>query len=345
MDLTNIAITPYTEGYIKVAFETDPAVTAEARTKPEFRVTARHHEGNAQFGTGVPALAKHPITEKLQQPDAITGEKVVREIPIKLFFNKADRAISISYQAFSAELGKQSVPVCNGNGKDAQRLIRAADDTVSQQQVACPGPERCQLVLSGLANCNRQVRMAVHIDGQDDPLSVFEVRTTSLNTYRAIKSQLLQLEKAMGGLRHVPLKLSLWQASNSASNYEPFDLMRLGLNAPSLIEASKARKAVLQELETAGVSDDMDTALGATEPATDIELGIPTLDFQGMAEVYDAPAPRRSAVSPALRGGVPAGYAQSLLDRNLQRGAVTGDTEEVPPTVAGVGDNFADVPA
>ncbi|MDR7097212.1 hypothetical protein J2X09_004986 [Hydrogenophaga laconesensis] len=49
------------------------------------------------------------------------------------------------------------------------------------------------------------MKMTVQIDGQNDPLSVFEVRSSSINNFRALSSQLMLIERRFGGLRHVPL--------------------------------------------------------------------------------------------------------------------------------------------
>jgi len=144
------------------------------------------------------------------------------------------------------------MPVCAGDGKHAKRIERAADNTQTLVELTCPGPDLCDLVQSGNAICRRQVRMAVQIEGQDDPLSVFEVRSSSLNTYRALKAQLQLIEKRFGGLRHVPLKLALWQASNEASGFEPFSLMRLVLDAASESEAIRTVQAVRKDLQEAG---------------------------------------------------------------------------------------------
>jgi hypothetical protein len=196
MNLDTIRTTPHVQGYIKVGCETDPAF-GERRTLNEFVITGRLHE----LDHGEPRLAAHPICSKLAKQGE-GDEQVLREI--HLFFNKAHNALGIKYQAYSLP---GNVPVCSGNGKTARRIVAAGDGTQTiQEGLACVGPEACELVQSGRARCNRQVRMTVQIDGQDDPLSVFEVRSSSLNTYRALRGQLALIERKFGGLRHVPLK-------------------------------------------------------------------------------------------------------------------------------------------
>jgi hypothetical protein len=290
MNLNNIATAPHAQGFIKVACEGDPAF-GDRRTVNEFIITARHHELQE---VGEPRLAAHPLQAQLaakrkaEEPSA-EGRQALKEIPIRLFFNKPENALSIKYQAF-ASIG--NVPVCSGDGKNAKRQTRAEDGTPTSQDMPCPGPELCPLVQSGEAKCNRQVKLAVQIVGQNDPLSVFEVRTSSLNTYRALRGQLQLIYKRFGGLRHVPLKLTLWQASNDASSYQPFSLMQLELDASTEIEAAKEAKRARAELIEAGIVDDVDDALCTSDEVHEAWAG--GLDFQAVSEFYDgAPATRR----------------------------------------------------
>lgn len=300
MNLQNIVIAPHAEGFIKVACEVDPLFFDQSRTRNEFLITARHHTGaQPESVETAPPLAEHPIRTKLaKQPEGRESAQL-QEIPIKLFFNKADKAIKINYQAFDAT-DKVRAPVCSGNGRDATRLMFGEDGAPTQQQVACAGPERCEFVASGKAICRRQVRMSVQIDGQDNPFSVFEVRTSSINSYRALRAQLGVIEKRFGGLRHVPLKLTLWQASNEVSGYQPFTLMQLALNAKDEVEAMQATKAARDQLQAAGLDDDVDAALDAMDSAH--EFGLPTLEYQGVSEFYADPVSRR----PGTQGAAPA---------------------------------------
>jgi hypothetical protein len=280
MNLSTIPVTPHALGFIKVACEDDP-LFGETRTRNEFLITQRHH-----VSAEPTKLAPHPLQEKLATAGDHGAKKLV-EIPIRVFFNKVSNAISIRYQAYSTP---GNIPVCAGDGKNAKRLERAADGTPTLAEVPCPGPELCELVQSGRAACRRQVRMAVQVEGQNDPLSVFEVRTSSLNTYRALKAQLQLIERRFNGLRHVPLKLGLWQASNEASGFEPFSLMRLEL-AGTEAEAMTVAKAVRDELKAAGINDDVDDIHG--EQGNDEAFAGVALDFQAMREFYAADAGRR----------------------------------------------------
>lgn len=300
MNLQSIVIAPHAEGFIKVACEADPLFSEQPRTRNEFLITARHHTGEQPASVeSAPPLAEHPIRAKLaKQPDG--GEPApLQEIPIKLFFNRADKAIKINYQAFDNSSNLRA-PVCSGDGRNAKRVIVADDGAPTLQEIACPGPERCDFVASGKAICRRQVRMSVQIDGQDNPFSVFEVRTSSINSYRALRAQLTMIEKRFNGLRHVPLKLTLWQASNEASSYQPFTLMQLALNAKDEAEAMQTAKTARDQLQAAGLDDDVDAALDPMDSAK--EFGLPTLEYQGGSEFYSEPVSRR----PGTQGAAPA---------------------------------------
>ena len=325
MNLSTIPVTPHALGFIKVACDDDP-LFGEARTRNEFLITQRHHAA----AETQPKLAPHPLQEKLAQGEE-GGAKKVTEIPIRLFFNKTSNAIGIRYQAYSTP---GNVPVCAGDGKNAKRLERAADNTQTVADVACPGPELCDLVQTQKAVCRRQVRMSVQVEGQNDPFSVFEVRSSSINTYRALKAQLQLIERRFGGLRHVPLKLALWQASNEASSFEPFSLMRLELDAKTEAEAIQSAKSKRKELEDAGINDDVD-GLGAEEGDSEGFLAA-ALEYPAVSEFY-ADATRRAGaegVTPRTvarhvgTGGL-ANVASAAIENAVRRSG-PGPTEATP---------------
>lgn len=327
MNLSTIPVTPHALGFIKVACDDDP-LFGEARTRNEFVITERYHASTEMQAK----LAVHPLQEKLAKGEDGEAKKVT-EIPIRLFFNKAANAIGIRYQAYSTP---GNIPVCAGDGKNAKRLERAADNTQTMADVPCPGPELCDLVQSGKAVCRRQVRMAVQVEGQNDPFSVFEVRSSSINTYRALKAQLQLIERRFHGLRHVPLKLALWQASNEASSFEPFSLMRLELDAQDEAAAMQAASAARKQLHEAGIDDDVD-GVGNDEGESESFLGA-TLEYPAVREFY-ADATRRpgaEGITPrtvtrhhAANAGGLAGVANAAIEDAVRR-AAPGTPEAAP---------------
>lgn len=254
MNLSTIENTPFVQGVIHVKSSVDP-LTGEIKTFDEFEVLDRFHEKTPErvLMNQPPLFAKHPIHDRLLKSGAKSDG--IQSIPIRLFFDKTDAALQIGYRAYCKDSGK---PLCSGNGKDAMRLVLAADGTETLSEQACPGSDTCPFANKGSVNCYRQVKMAVQIDGQEDELSIFEVRSTSINTYRALRAQLGLIERRLKGLRHVPLVLKLWKRSNALSNFEGFHCMRVeyaGGEVEAFNEADKARKA-LAEL---GIDDDNDT--------------------------------------------------------------------------------------
>lgn len=324
MNLNAIAIAPHAIGFIKVACENDP-LFGEKRTINEFLITARHHGEDDQQAS----LAMHPLHAALAKPVDGGDSKAVTEIPIRLFFNKTSNALGIKYQAYSTA---SNVPVCAGDGKNAKRVTRAADNTTTLQDIACPGPEMCDLVQTCAANCRRQVRMAVQIEGQDDPLSVFEVRSSSLNTYRALKAQLQLIEHRFSGLRHVPLKLTLWQASNVASGYQPFTLMQLKLDASDELTGLAAAQAARERLASAGINDSVDEIQCTDSEA--VKFVGAALDFASVSEFYVADAARRpgaQAITPQSTGR---SARAELASRHLAGAAASAFADAVRPVPA-----------
>lgn len=289
MNLNNISVAPFAQGIIKIDAQTD-ALTGEVRTLNRMLICGRTHAiTETGDSSATPKLALHPMHEVLMDVVPVNKEsKAIVEVPIKLFFNKTENALGIKYQAFSTD----GVPVCSGNGKSAMRLSKAADATDTYEQHPCPGTEQCAFASLGDVQCRRQVKMTVQIDGQDDSLSVFEVRSSSLNSYRTLQAQLKMIEYRFGGLRHVPLKLQLWQASNQASRFAAFDLLRLSFNAPSEEAALEQTKVARLAVQYTGLLDEMDEIFSSNPDEQLIGLD----DFTLISDFYDhAPVRRRVA--------------------------------------------------
>lgn len=257
MNLNTIKIAPFAQGLIKIDSE---VADGELKTLNQFAILARHHDQEGEAAESKPTLVKHPIEQELREKIKANAEaERIVAIPVRMFFNKTENSIGIKYQAYDIN-GR---PVCAGDGKSAQRLTLSGDGTQTIEEVSCPGCETCPYANGADVKCARQVRMTVQIDGQSDALSTFEVRSSSLNTYRTLKAQLSMIEKRFHGLRHVPLRLTLWQASNQASNYQPFDAMRLEIDALTEAQAYIEAKRERQALSDTGLDDDMDAVFSA----------------------------------------------------------------------------------
>lgn len=295
MDLTKMQFGPYAEGFIRVSTQAN-LQSGKLEFNGELEILCRHHNAEQQGeGAEQPRLATHPITDELiKSRDANKAAQKLVEIPIRMFFDKPANAITASYAAYDAN----GVPVCRGNGSAAKQVSVQEGGLSIVRDVPCPGNDQCDLVRSGAATCKRMVSMPVHILNQDNPFSVFEVRTSSYNSLRTLRGQLELIAKRFGGLRHVPLKLQLWQASNQASDFEPFDLFKLNLDAKSEIEAMRECKRVRQEEEDAG--------LGGSTDEVFAELSLQALDLaksDDYAVVSDFYKPILSAETVSRRTG------------------------------------------
>lgn len=282
---------PFVHGYIRIATEADDE--RGFRTLPRFEILARHHQApdpqaNTPCAT-VPPRQPHPIRERLDTEG--TG---LAEIPIRIPMDQPGDALRCAYQAFSAEGHR---PACSGNGCKAVE-IREQGGALERVEIACAGPEHCPKVASGAVSCRRMVRLSVQIAGQDDPLSVFELRSGSYHTHQALSAQLHYLFHRFGGLRHLPLKLVTWAMSSAASDYRSFHAVRLVLDGVSESEAMARRN---QEREAWGEADDPYGKLLASAAA-----GEPPADEWDVVEVfYEQPLSRPAPRDPVsvARGG------------------------------------------
>lgn len=329
MNLNSIAITPFAQGIIKVDSEAGD-LPGMFKTKPNMVVCARHHQPVPEGSSEAPKLAPHPIHDELMNREANKSAGALVEIPVRMFFNRPEKALGLQYQAYVIETG---APLCSGDGKDASRLTVAGDGTQTLTTVACPGAERCAFAEQAGVSCRRQMKMTVQIEGQNDNLSVFEVRSSSLNSYRALAAQLKVLSLRFGGLRHIPLKLQMWKASNAASSYEAFDLMRLALNAATEADAMKQAKDARAQATADGIEDIMDDIFNGQDHADPMSLF--SDDFQLVSDFYaiEQPARRRTAenapaeTAAARRGQAPTDLASNVIADAVRRAGTSRSVE------------------
>ncbi|MFC6281171.1 recombination directionality factor [Polaromonas aquatica] len=275
MNLGTIPVRPFAEGIIRIATTSEPGAE-NIVFDGSIEILSRHHQARQEEVIQVPRMEKHPIREKLmdEKPNKEAGKLV--EVPIRMFFGKTSNALTVAYQAYDAD-GR---PVCRGNGELAKRTSLSNENVRVVVDAPCAGPETCEFVASGNARCRRQVCMSVQIPGQENPLSTFEVRSSSYNTYKTLKGQLELVERRFGGLRHVPLKLQIWQTSNQASDFDSFDVFKIALGAPTELEAMKVAKLARTEETEAGLDADVDSAYTAAT------VGVGEDDFEIVTDFY-----------------------------------------------------------
>lgn len=225
MKIQNIKPIPHVQGYIQVK----PGPGGDEHGSPGFEVVLPVHATALDDNAGsAHAYVVHPLKTDVASR---TGE--LREIPIRLLFDRPEHNITARYEAWSN--AHDSSPICVGDGEVAKRFNPV---DASFRSIACRGPQYCPHA-RGVDKCSIQVRMPVQIEEQDSLASVFEMRSSSLNTYTSIKGTLDYLFARIGALRHLELKLVAWEKSTRGSNYKAFTCASIDLARPVPLEKLK----------------------------------------------------------------------------------------------------------
>lgn len=207
MNLSADKIGPFSEGRVQI-------VTPEDGGECYFAITGHTHQ--KMTDGEVPAYAEHPVAAKVTAPGAR-----LREIPVKMMFDQVHHNLFTRYEAWSP--GVPDMPVCIGDGA----IANAVNVSTGQRHAhVCKGPSLCRLMLDNNLNCSISVRMPVLVQGV--PL---ELRSSAINTLAALTAKLTELRARFGGLRHLSLKLRIWEKSTRASSYRRFGCATIDLDA------------------------------------------------------------------------------------------------------------------
>lgn len=195
----------------------------------------------------------HPLMATLAK-DAPNAEEKLKAIPVRIAYNDPCLNVDSSNSCYDYDRGRL---LCRGDGQTARRMT---DEGV--QTVPCPGPDACSFGLR--RGCKNMTRLYIKIDGQDDPLGVFLLRTQGMNSLQGLAGRIGMWHGATGGkIAGMPLLLQLKTRTTPASNFEPIyyvDLvMRPNMTMKQTIDAAAAYQ---QEMENAGFKvEGMETAL------------------------------------------------------------------------------------
>lgn len=276
-------IGPHVTGVIR--FGSEGQGTEEFRQLDHFEVLGRAYE---QPGEGaMPRLKAHPIQAKLV--DGNSAEAKLRSIPVRLLFDKPENSLNARYEAFDPQLNRL---VCAGDG---EKRVRANHAEGKAEEGDCEGPDTCAFANNGNHNCALRVRLAVQIDGQDDPLSVFEVQSSGIHTYRNFAAKLAMLHALAGKrLRGIPLELRMYERGSPAYDFKTFYVADLALRGTPE-DALKATATMQGDL--AGLEE----AVEAMRKDAPFSLS-GELDF-GILPFRSAPSPRRDARAPQAGQG------------------------------------------
>lgn len=311
MNLKTIPCTPFVEGFVRVASGTDD-LSLKTVFNGGIELLSRVHDLQKLDSAGQFRLADHPGAETLLEssPANKTAGKIV-EVPIRIFFDKPEQALQAHYVAYDAN-GR---PVCKGDGCTAKRNLPAVTGG-EKASITCVGSEECEFSNQEGITCRRQISLGVTIPGvSEDPLSIFEVRTSSYHAFRTLLGQLQMIATQLGGLRHVPLKLKLWQTSNAASLYEPFDIFKIALDCVSVSEAKKARSQAIAEEAELGLLVDWNSSLAANDEDTLNPLNSP--EFEVIKDFYPVAT---------QKDGVSKSRGLAVREAVLAKAGITGTT-------------------
>ncbi|WP_326505048.1 recombination directionality factor [Noviherbaspirillum album] len=242
---------------------------------------------------------KHPINDVLQPPAPQsraraaaaqaaaanqTAQQTLNSIPVKIAYNNPALNLHSSYSAFDSKTGRV---MCTSDGETARRATSEGIATM-----ACPRPEACEF---GRRNrCKNMSRFYVQIDGQDDELGTFILRSTSWNSLTAISARLAMLHGLTGGrLAGLPVMLQLKVKTTTMSFRQPIyfaDLVfRPGMTMTQAIEAARTFQ---KERAQSGLSQEgLEQALAAgllngdfAEQVEDIDEWLSDEDLAARAE-------------------------------------------------------------
>jgi hypothetical protein len=207
----------------------------------------------------------HPMEADLKK-----GKEKLLAIPVRLAFHDPKLSLHNAYACFDAEKGRV---LCTGRGETAMRATREG-----VTEVPCPRPERCTFGRD--MRCRNMTRFYVQIEGQQDELGLFVLRSTSFNSLDRLAGRLNQWSGLTGGrIAGLPLQLTLNAKTAIQSCRTPFyfaDLVqRRGM---SLAETVKAAREFQEARESAGLNQEgLETAM---------RVGLANSDFAD--EIEDA---------------------------------------------------------
>ncbi len=191
----------------------------------------------------------HPIQQQLNGADiadandATAQEKLI-SIPIRIAYDNPQLSLNSSYSCFEFGSGRM---LCTSDGEMARRSTDNGVVTMS-----CPRPKECEF---GKKNqCKIMIRFYFQIEGQDDDLGVFILRSKSENSFNAISGRIAMWHGGMNGkIAGLPLLLTLKAKTTTASFPDPIyyvDLVdRPGMSRGEAIKAARKYQREVSEAE------------------------------------------------------------------------------------------------
>lgn len=217
------------------------------------------------------AWTEHPLQKEIIGQKKGSAKDKLRAIPVRIAYNDPNLTLHNSYSAWDTTKGRI---LCCGNGTTARR---ATEEGV--KDIDCPRPEACEFGVR--QRCKNMSRAYFQIEGQEDELGVFILRTTSFNSLNYLGTRLSQLAGLTGGrLAGMPMMLVMESKTTTQSCRTPIyfaDLVtRSGMK---LIEAIKQASDYQKTMADAGLSlEGMEDALRAGLANSDFADDIEDMD-------------------------------------------------------------------
>lgn len=277
------------------------------------------------------AWGEHPLQK------TIVGEKKgnaakdkLRAIPVRVVYNDPNLTLHNSFSAWDTQKGRI---LCCGNGTTARR---ATEDGV--KDIDCPRPEACEF--GTRQRCKNMSRAYFQVEGQEDELGVFILRTTSFNSLNYLGTRLAQLTGLTGGrLAGMPMMLVMETKTTTQSFREPIQFADL-VTRPGmkLIDAIKQAADYQKSMADAGLSlEGMENALRAGLANSDFADEIEDMDeWISDDALIAAVGEQQSARKGGLKGMD--NLTEKLAILNTQKSAEAAPAQENAASGEGGGD-------
>ncbi len=261
------------------------------------------------------AWETHPLQNNISK----AGEKL-RAIPVRIAYNDINLTLHNSFSAFDTQKGRV---LCAGNGTRARRVT---DEGV--REMDCPRPEACEF--GQRQRCKNMSRAYFQVEGQDDELGVFILRTTSFNSLNYLGTRLAQLSGYTNGrLAGMPMMLVMKTKTTTQSFREPIqfaDLVtRPGMSLADAVKQAANYQTTMSELQLSieGMEEALRTGLANSDFADEIE---DIEEWMTDEDLVAAVGQQQGLRSSGLRG------MDSLTERLAELAAKTTGT---PPDATG----------
>ena len=246
---------------------------------------------------------RHPLHQKLTEG---ADDLLLRAIPVRIAYNDPALNLQNRHSCFDRQTGRAH---CMGNGRTARRVINNEVQTID-----CPGSDTCEY--GKTFYCKNMTRAYFRIEGQEDELGTFILRTGSHNSLTALATRFEKLGSLTGQrMANMPMLLIMVSKTSQQSNREAFQFADL-VQRPgmSILDAAKEAQSHLKTMADAGLQVD---AMEAT-----LRAGMQLSDFADSPEDIDEWLSDENLVRAAggtIQEGTPVLSSLASIDEHLRK--------------------------